>query len=374
MEVSSPITKHSVGKTFLVSIGLVALIALFELGAIAWAFIARFQASLPPAGTTIAEPAQPLSQASPSEKLVLDDPLAALPEAQPTPTPEMVLPKPTPISIARREAPPARNRATELVEQARALRDQGDTLTALTRLREAQAAAPDQPQIISEMAITYEKMGLVMKAQEQWQRIFQMGESAGIYYAAADAKLNNTGTAQKVGSPPATPAAVPNQMEGAETGGSKDAAGFQPNSTLAMADFVREEGSDPAAQTKFTLKIPVKSRAGSKIDVHELVIQVFFYDMVDNQNIVQTNANVNSQWTTAPTDWADNNMEILEVDYTLPRPDVRDNTRSVENRKYFGYVARIYYKKELQDMRAEPVRLLQQFPPPVTLQTEEIPR
>jgi hypothetical protein len=43
----------------------------------------------------------------------------------------------------------------------------------------------------------------------------------------------------------------------------------------------------------------------------------------------------------------------------------------VENRSYFGYVVRVYYKGDLQDMRADPVKLLNQYPPPLTLPNED---
>jgi hypothetical protein len=33
--------------------------------------------------------------------------------------------------------------------------------------------------------------------------------------------------------------------------------------------------------------------------------------------------------------------------------------------QYYGYVVAIYYKGELQDQRAEPVSLLDQFAPPI---------
>ena len=375
MEVSSPITKNPVGRTFLISLGVVGFIALLELGAVAWAFISRFQSSLPPASESVAtelpESSLPNPLATPSDsnqKLVLDDPLATPPAPQPTPTPAPAMPKPTPLPIARMEQPPTQNRATELVEQARALRERGDTLTALTRLREAQAVSPDHPLIISEMAITYEKMGQAERAADQWQRIYKMGESAGIYYAAAEAKLKAASVASQAAAAGVGGVTLPNASPASQDSDStKDPAGFQPGSTLALAELTREDISDPSALTRFALKIPVKSRPGSKIDVHDVVIQVFFYDLVDNQSVVQTNANVNSRWTTAPTDWADDNMEVLEIEYSLPRPDVRDPSRPVENRQYYGFMARVYYKKQLQDMRAEPVRLLQQFPPPVTL-------
>ena len=66
---------------------------------------------------------------------------------------------------------PVQGRQIELINEAKALRDRGDMSTALTRLREAMALSPDNPAIISEMATTYEKMGMKEKALEQWRRI-----------------------------------------------------------------------------------------------------------------------------------------------------------------------------------------------------------
>ena len=71
-------------------------------------------------------------------------------------------------------------------------------------------------------------------------------------------------------------------------------------------------------------------------------------------------------WSTLPADWSEDEIEILEVEYTLPKPTAKD--LSGEERKYFGYVVSVYYRGELQDMCAEPVSLLKQFPPALTLQ------
>ena len=44
---------------------------------------------------------------------------------------------------------------------------------------------------------------------------------------------------------------------------------------------------------------------------------------------------------------------------TAPPPDST-------NRKYLGYIVRIYYNDQLQDKRAEPTKLLNLFPAPNT--------
>jgi hypothetical protein len=59
---------------------------------------------------------------------------------------------------------------------------------------------------------------------------------------------------------------------------------------------------------------------------------------------------------------------VLEVEYEQPKADVPEGAR--ENRKYFGYIVRLYYKDDLQDSRADPARLGAQFPAPTTLPKE----
>lgn len=284
------------------------------------------------------------------QQLTFTDPFAGAATSSPGTVAEQpmpAMPKPTPLpAAATTEA-----RLSGLVEQARALRERGDTGTAITRLREAMNIAPSSALIISELATTFEKMGQDQKALEQWRRIYDMGESAGIYYSAADAKLKNIEMAARVASVP-------------KPDGSRDSTGIQPGSVLGLVNLEAVEQSDPEAQKKFTLKIPLKARPNTRIEVSDVVIQVFFYDQTQDGSIVQTNANVASHWSTLPADWSDDEIEILEVEYTQPRPDKPNETRV-----YYGYVTRVYYKKELQDMRAEPVALLKKYPPPLTLQT-----
>lgn len=302
---------------------------------------------------------QPLPQKTP----VFTDPFAAAVAATPAPaaSPEQLasLPKPTPVE---RPLPTAESRLSDLMDQARALRERGDTSTAIVRLHEAQAIAPNNALLISELATTFEKMGLTDKALEQWRRIYDMGESAGIFYAAADAKLKNSELASQ-----GAPAAGTSGAADAEKI-KRENVGLQPGSMLGLVNITSVESSDPAALKKFTLKVPLKARPNTVIDVSDVVIQVFFYDQLTDGSVVQTNANVSSRWSTLPADWKDDDIEILEVDYTQPKPDP---AKLVEIRRYYGYVVRVYYKKDLQDMRADPVALLKKYPPPLTLQSSE---
>ena len=184
-----------------------------------------------------------------------------------------------------------------------------------------------------------------------------MGETAGIYYAAADAKL-------KAGEALAKQQAAEKQAAEAVK---NEPAGFQPGSMLALGEITRNAGDDPH---KFSIKIPIKSRPGTKVEVRDVVIQVFFYDILPDATVVQTNANVSSKWSTLPADWADGDMEVLEVEYAQPPPDPKEKEKNRIERKFFGYVVRVYYKTDLQACSADPVKLMNQYPPPVTLQTD----
>lgn len=351
MEITSPIPRQHVGRTFLVAISVLGVVAFAQVAAVLFVFITKFHASSaiqPPLPARVAK-----SEATEVPKFV--DPFAGAEPAPArvaaTPDPMASLPKPTPVPATK---PTPESRLSDLVEQARALRERGDTSTALTHLREAQTISPDSALIISELATTFEKMGQTDKSLEQWRRIFDMGESAGIYYQAADAKL-------KAGEATAQPPAKrdPGEM-----------SGIQPGSLLGLGSITLAEQSDPNAAKKFVLKIPLKARPNASIEVKDVVIQVFFYDMIDGTSIVQTNANVSSRWSTLPADWRDDDVEVLEVDYAQPLPNAKSG-KPAENRAYFGYVVRIYYRGELQDWRADQDKLRAKFPPPLTLSTDQ---
>jgi hypothetical protein len=253
-------------------------------------------------------------------------------------------------------------------------------------LREAQVISPENPQIISEMAMTYEKMGLDEKAFEQWRRIHAIGEKAGIYYAAAEAKL------RAVAPPRQTYALEDEEAEASllpETGPRK--------SVLSLGKVgTTDDTGNSQPQRHLKLQIPIQAQAGAKIDVHDVVIQVFFYDELKDGSIVETNAHIGTSWIRridakgeeAAVDWTTPEPEVLEVEYSqsapAPTPAARprgknrraaaSKTEPAERRNYFGYVVRVYYKGDLNASYAEPEKLITQFPPPVTLQTSDLPQ
>jgi hypothetical protein len=231
-------------------------------------------------------------------------------------------------------------RFAELVEHGKLLRNTGDTGGALAKFREAALIAPGNPLPLAETAYTFERMSLHDKAAEQWRQILAMGEGAGVYYSAAQAKLSNAiaDTTRSVAGTP-TVTQIP---EG---------------KYFAISTPRMEEESDPASARKFKLHVPIRVKAGEEVSVRDMKIFVLFYDKLPGNQIVKTIADVfPTRWESPPIDWADGE-ETLEVPYDLPA-----NTGRGEPREYFGYIVRIYYKGELQDTQAVPASLNQKFP------------
>ena len=154
---------------------------------------------------------------------------------------------------------------------------------------------------------------------------------------------------------------------------------------------------DADAETNMKLKIGVKARPNTPIDHTKVKIQVFFYDTVDNKEVVLTDADVSYEWLTPHHDWKDNESGGPGRDLPAGRRTNRSHpTRRLSaaaaavtppgskrkrrprrsrpadlpgeggHRKYLGYIVRIYYNDQLQAVRADPTRLLNLFPPPFT--------
>ncbi len=366
MLAASPITRQTVGKTFTVALSVLGAGVILQFGAVGWAFIVRHHAQpVLDAGAmsdtpTFARLTSPVGMRPDFET----DPFTETPDQPPqqlTTDPD-ALQKPVPVPVGQQKAADAvpLTRFDELILQGKQLRDRGDTGAALTKFREASAMDARSPIAIAELASTYERMRLPDRSSEQWKRIYEMGDAAGIYFSLAESKLKET---QARAILEAMPAPGATGATAADTAARIE--GIASGLLLGLGAVRAEERPDAESSKKFLLHIPVKARPRSKIEVRDLVIHVMFYDKVDGKNVVQTSANVNSKWLTAPADWAEGDTEELAVEYQLPRPEPGRAKR--ESREYFGYIVRVYYKQQLQAAVAEPERLGQQYPAPATL-------
>src|SRR4051812_1578312 len=287
--------------------------------------------------------------------------------------------------------------AEKLLKEATELRDKGDTTNALSRLQDAAQRDPKNANVLAEMAMIYESIQLFDRSNETWKKIMEIGPSAGPLYELADMKLKTGVT------PPATTA--PTTTTGPGLAGTSpldagttrnDADGIPDGSTFGITDVSATDTPDQDAETNMKLKISVKARPNTPIDHTKVKIQVFFYDTVDNKEVVLTDADVSYEWLTPHHDWKDTNPEVLAVTYlraknktssdaalaaaaasvtppgnskkkpSLTKPPSTDAANDAGHRKYLGYIVRIYYNEQLQAVRADPSKLLNLFPPPLT--------
>ena len=280
--------------------------------------------------------------------------------------------------------------AENLLKEASLLRERGDTTNALARLTDASERDPKNANVLAEMAMIYESMQLFDRSNSTWQKIRDFGPSAGALYELAELKL-------KVGAagPPAAVAAGPGFAGVAplDAGMARSSADAIPDgSTFGITEAAVTQNPDPDAQTNLTLKVSVKVRSNVLVDHTKVKIQVFFYDSLENDNkYALTDAEVNYEWLTPNHDWKNTNPEILAVSYMRLKSGVMSDAALAEaaanvtppgsgrrasatkksgdaaTRKYGGYQVRVYYNDQLQDVRAEPTRLLNLYPPPLAL-------
>ncbi|MEP6822104.1 MAG: hypothetical protein ABI946_07120 [Chthoniobacterales bacterium] len=358
-------------KTFSIAVVTAVIVGLGELLAVALHYGAQIRATrhtAAPAPATASQPATNTAQ----------PPVAA----STAPATANVAPSNAVLSVGE-----------ELLNEASQLRARGDTTNALDRLQKAAERDPQNARVWAEMAMIYESMELFDRSNETWRKIQEIGPSAGPLYELADMKL-------KVGAAPTTPSAASAGPGFAGVSPLDNGAmrsnpeGIPDGSTFGITEATVTENPDADAETNLTLRVSVKVRSNTIIDHTKVKIQVYFYDTVENNKVALTDAEVNYEWVTPDHDWKESNPEILAVGYvrmkngslsteaalaaaaaavtpptsgrkgsSAKKPAATDSS----NRKYAGYQVRVYYMDQLQDVRAEPTKLLNLFPPPLSL-------
>jgi tetratricopeptide (TPR) repeat protein len=346
-----------VDPTFHIGLSLIVILAVVEVFAATYYYVGRARAARVSARSVAA------SVTHPPKALPTAAPVAAQPAISPAAAP---LPS------------PSQSLVDQLLREGIESRDRGDTTTALARFEEALDSEPNNTAVLGEIAKTYESMQLLDRANETWRRIQEMGPSAGAAYELADRRLKlglpATGTTESGVAATSVDAAPHNDI-----GGNRD------GSAMGISEVKTTETPDPDAEKNLTLQIGIKKQPGATINHTKVKILVEFYDTVGDKDIKLTNADVNYEWLTPKHDWSETNPEVLSVRYVRaktagvspesslseaaatvrPGQKTRGKTSAADSgqRKYLGYIIRVYYDDDLQAVQAEPSRLLQHFPP-----------
>ncbi len=253
-------------------------------------------------------------------------------------------PPPSSPPVGRLAVPAGREiknvQALEDLEAARQVRKLGDNAVALASLRSADLREPDHPEILAEMAMTYEAMGLPAKSKPIWDHIASMGEAgAGDYFLLAQAKMDGGALGAATEAPPAV--------------------------KLGNCQVARLPAPGGKGEL-VTVRVPLLGTPGAAIDTNNMVIHVFLYEKVNGERIEKVRANPPAQnWVTQPLTWTEPNGEILDVTYDLSAAHP-DEQRDLGNRTFHGYVVKLYYNNKLAGEQAQPPSLLNFSPQSVS--------
>jgi eukaryotic-like serine/threonine-protein kinase len=133
---------------------------------------------------------------------------------------------------------------------------------------------------------------------------------------------------------------------------------------LTITETTLSERVDPKAESHFTLKIGVRSRLRTQNGQLARIV-VSFYDQTKDNKLKPTDARTSYNWLTASDDWTDPTPKFLAATYVRPKTA----SPSSDGRKYGGFIVRVYFDGQLQDVRASAPELLTSFPAPDQLAT-----
>lgn len=368
-------------KIFKIALAVVAIFGAVQIVGVAVHYIGKARAEYAAAHPKTVAPPVAAEKPTAAPIAPIEETTAAVPPAAVQTTPSAAV-----LSTAER-----------LLKEATELRDRGDTTNALARLQDAAQSDPKNANVLAQMAMIYESIQLFERSNETWRKIQEIGPSAGALYELADLKLKSGVTIPPTA--PATAATGPGLagVSPLDAGSTRnDADGIPDGSTFGITEVTATDTPDADSETNIRLKIAVKSRPNTPIDHTKVKIQVFFYDTLDNKEVILTDADVSYEWLTPHHDWKATNPEVLAVTYTRAKnkplsPDEALSAAAAAvtpggskkkspakkepaaelpgeggDRKYLGYIVRIYYNDQLQAVRADPTKLLNLFPPPFT--------
>jgi len=193
------------------------------------------------------------------------------------------------------------------------------------RIREliAQAHRLHKPAINYRKALIFQDMGHWKKAGDEYETLFGMGPKIGAYYQRATLALAN-GVSPKINT----------------------------QNLMILGNIIQRINEK---DTSAKLIIPVRSTGQDSIEPELVEIKIHFYDIVDGKKIepvpTERKKQIITKWLSNPVNWEQSGEETLEATYTLPPLRLAD-VHIFGDRKYYGYVAQLYYKGKILDQQA----------------------
>ena len=217
--------------------------------------------------------------------------------------------------------------AAKFLEAAKLKESEQDIIGALKLLDDANELEPDHPAILYQLGIVFDKVGKKERAVSYFQSVAAMEERAGELATLSLHYLHGK-----------DPAALPSGLT---------------NRPLSIGPAFHDLTEDDTGKRTVKLSLSIRAAAGDEIDPYEVRPEIYFYDLV---NGVEVEACDGSQppveevnpWRSETPDYKEPNEELLDVVYHIPYFD------DGAEREFFGYVVKLYYRDEIQDVLVEP--------------------
>lgn len=246
--------------------------------------------------------------------------------------------------------------ANALMNEAAQFRAENNFKGALEAVTEADRLVPGKAGVMIQMAHDYVQLGKNAEAVAVLNRVVALPPSAdpadAAYVEQARAAIGQLGGT--VAPAPAT--SVPTAAAPAAAAPAGD-VGIPIGSVMGIVSAEMVNG-EPGQKN---LRVATKAASGQNVDGQKFVATVDFYEQDDHGQLQHNDAPQVTEWLSYPINWANGDPELFQTKYRMPPADRGD----LPPLQYYGYVVGIYYNGELQDQRAEPVSLLDKFPPPI---------
>ena len=282
----------------------------------------------------------------------------------PRPAPPVAEAPPPAAAVAVAPVAPVDDNASQvnaLLDEAKKFRDAGNFQGSLEARIEANRLVPNKPGVLLQIASDYASLGKDTEAINVLRKIVALppgadpADAESITKARAGlAEMTGTGTGPDTGAA-AEPAAEPAAPPASGDASVRDEVGIQAGSVMGIVDAKLLDG-DPGQKK---LRVSIKAASGQTIDPSKVEANVDFYEQDDHEQIVHNDAPHPAEWLSNPVDWANGDPEIFQLGYRMPLV----NRGDLPPLQYYGYVIAIYYNGELQDQRADPPSLLNQYAP-----------
>lgn len=244
-----------------------------------------------------------------------------------------------------REAELAAKAEEEKVRKIRAYIDQSnrflreeDFANAKRMLKRALNLDRDDPVTLRSLAMLAKAEGRPNESILYWRRIVSLGPEVGDIYALAKEEVAAAEAKAKLAAAEATRP---------EPGSNSRVPKFM------IRGFEKEIGSDPNFADQIQLDFDVVLNGVTEDDLkNNLEVEFFFYEYMPGK-VVPAAGEISVTPVGTDTEWLDNKKMRLTANYQLDEKMAKNT-----NRRYHGYLLRIYHNKELQDEQAEPVQLL----------------